>query len=92
MSYEIYRDRQAQKLDLRAVQRKCLHLYHYWIDPVFGFMHARIQTWFPFTIQVCLNGREFLARQMDQAGLAYQRHENGFSWIDDFPRAQQLMR
>jgi len=26
-------------------------------------MHARVQTWFPFTIQICLNGREWLAQQ-----------------------------
>jgi len=25
-------------------------------------MHARVQTWFPFTIQICLNGREWLAQ------------------------------
>jgi hypothetical protein len=31
-------------------------------------MHARIQTWFPFNIQVGLNGREWLSRQMDEAG------------------------
>ena len=47
--------------------RKCLHLYHYQVHPVFGFMHARIQTWFPFAIQICLNGREWLARAMNTA-------------------------
>ena len=32
---------------------------------MFGFMNARIQTWFPFSIQICLKGREWLARQSD---------------------------
>ena len=44
-----------------------------------------------FSLYVFLNGREWLARQMDQAGLRYQRHDNCFSWIEDFPRAQTLM-
>jgi hypothetical protein len=90
-SYELYRNRQTQKLELQPRWRKCLFLYHYWIDPVFGFMHARIQSWFPFSIQVCLNGREWLARQMDRIGLRYQRKDNCFPWIEDFPRAQALM-
>jgi len=36
-------------------------------------MSARIQTWFPFDIYVCLNGREWLARQMDRAQMTYER-------------------
>jgi hypothetical protein len=90
-SYEIYRDRQLKKLVLQPRLRKCLYLYHYWIDPDFGFMHGRIQSWFPFQIQVCLNGREWLARQMDRRGMACQRRENCFTWIEDVPRAQKWM-
>jgi hypothetical protein len=54
-------------------------------------MSARIQTWFPFSIQVCMNGREWLARRMDEAGMDYQRYDNSFPWVDDFPKAQKLM-
>ena len=57
MSYSVGGDRASKKLVLRPCLRKCLHLYHYWMDKDFGLMHGRIQTWFPFTIQVCLNGR-----------------------------------
>jgi hypothetical protein len=90
-SYEVHRDRSRKHLVLEARRRKCLHLYHYWIDPFFGFMHARIQSWFPFGIQVCLNGREWLARQMDREGMAYRRRENCFPWIENLSRAQKLM-
>ena len=69
MSFQIRKNHCTKKLEIRYQKRKCLHLYHYQIHPVFGFMHARIQTWFPFRIYVCLNGREWLARQMDQARL-----------------------
>jgi len=90
-SFRIVSNRATQHLDLKMERRQCLHIYHYWIDPVFGWMNARIQTWFPFRIQICLNGREWLARQMDEAGIRYVRAGNCFPWIEDFDRAQQLM-
>ena len=52
LSYEVTRDREAKRLRLEPRHRKCLFLYHYQIHPVFGFMHARIQTWFPFSMNV----------------------------------------
>lgn len=90
-SYEVYRNRETKKLELAPRQRKCLFLYHYFIDPHFGIMNARIQTWFPFSIQICLNGREWLARQMDQAGIRYHRRDNCFIWIENVDKAQKLM-
>lgn len=89
-SFQINKNRGTRKLEIRYRQRKCLHLYHYQIHPVFGFMHTRIQTWFPFPIHVCLNGREWLARQMDQAGLHYCKRKNTFTWLEDVAQAQAL--
>ena len=91
MSFQAVPNRAANKLDFKLEQRQCLHLYHYLIHPRFGFLNARIQTWFPFRIQVCLNGREWLARQRDASGLRYLRQDNCFPWIEDFPRAQKLL-
>ncbi|MCU1233028.1 MAG: hypothetical protein JWP63_995 [Candidatus Solibacter sp.] len=54
-------------------------------------MNARIQTWFPFSIQICLNGREWLARQMKKEGLGFQKQDNCFVWVEDWERAQQLL-
>jgi len=90
-SFEIYRNRELKKLELQHRFRKCLHIYHYFIDPQFGFMSARIQTWFPMSIQVCINGREWLAQQLDQQGIGYQKRDNCFTWLEDLPRAQELM-
>ena len=81
----------TKKLELRLEWGKCIHLYFYWIHEELGFLHLRLQTWFPFLIQVCLNGREWLGRQMDKAGIAYRREENCFPWIGDVRRAQELM-
>jgi hypothetical protein len=90
MSFRINKDRNLQKLKITYRPRQCLHLYHYQIHPVFGFMHARIQTWFPFAVYICLNGREWLSRQMDEAGLAYQRRDNCFTWLENVNQAQAL--
>ena len=69
---------------------KCSHLYHYYIDPKFGWMYVRLQTWFPFEIQVGMNGREWLSRQMDAEKLPYLRSDNKFLCVDNWQRAQQL--
>jgi len=75
---------------IRAAWRKCLFLYFYFVDPEFGFLHVRLQTWFPFTIQVYVNGHEWLARQMDKRNLGYHRLENAFLTLADPGRAQRL--
>ena len=91
MAYEVRRDRATKTIRLQMTRRKCVHLYHYWMDKDFGLMHARLETWFPFTIEVCFNGRSWLARQMDRQGLGYKRRENCFTWLEDIPATQTLM-
>jgi hypothetical protein len=81
----------SKKLELSIEWGKCIHLYFYWIHEELGFLHLRLQTWFPFLIQVCVNGREWLGRQMDKVGIGYRREENCFPWIADIGRAQELM-
>ena len=90
-TFSLRRDRQTKKLALERKQRKCLHIYFYYIDRDYGLMHVRLQTWLPFTIQVCINGREWLARQMDRAGIKYTKRDNCFTYIEDVDAAQQLM-
>lgn len=89
-SFSIRRDQKSKHLLLVSETRKCLHIYFYYVDREFGLMHIRIQTWLPFTIQVCINGREWLARQMDREGIRYEQRDNCFTQIADFARAQQL--
>ncbi len=90
-TFEVYRNRETRKLELVSRTRKCLFLYHYWMHRELGFLHARLQTWFPFSMQVCLNGREWLARQMDAAGMKYVRQDNCFPWVEDWGQAQRLL-
>jgi hypothetical protein len=46
-SFEITHNRDTRKLEIAYRKRKCLHLYHYQIHPVFGFMHAAFRPGFP---------------------------------------------
>ncbi len=60
-SFEYHRSKNPGERGLKLRLTKCLHIYQYHHHPSFGFLNARIQTWFPFNIQICLNGREWLA-------------------------------
>ena len=79
------------RLTVQGKQRKCSHLYHYFLDPQFGWMYVRLQTWFPFEIQTYINGREWLTRTLDQQGLKYRRSDNKILWVEDWQRAQELL-
>ncbi len=89
--FDIYRNRETKKLDLVQRSRKCLYVYQYWQHPTLGWLNARIETWFPFSIQICMNGRTWLARQMDRAGIRYRQQDNCFPWVADWGQAQRLM-
>jgi hypothetical protein len=90
-SFDLRKDAVKKHLNLVSKERKCLHLYFYYLDREFGLMHVRLQTWLPFSIQVCVNGREWLARQMNRAGISYTKRDNCFTHISDPQRAQRLM-
>lgn len=90
-SYHIDKNRDKKRLELRLGYSKCLHHYFYFLDPCWGFMHVRLQTWFPLTVHVCINGREWLARQMDARRMKYVRRENCFTHIANPRRAQEMM-
>jgi hypothetical protein len=72
-------------------ERPCGVVYQYQIHPEVGWMYARIQTWFPFNIQIGVNGREWLAQQMNKEGLKFRQEGNCFVWIEDYGQAQKLM-
>jgi hypothetical protein len=90
-SFRVVGNRQTKMIELKVETRKCSHLYFYFEHARFGFMHLRLQTWFPFQVNICLNGRHWLARQLDQAGVAYQKKENTFLRVADLGRAQALL-
>ncbi|MBV8281571.1 MAG: hypothetical protein JO347_05840 [Candidatus Eremiobacteraeota bacterium] len=91
LSYQVRGQRETKEIHLALETRKCTHLYHYYMHPIFGLMHVRVQTWFPFTLDVCLNGREWLSRQMDEHGIGYRQQDNCFVWVEDAVKAQALL-
>ena len=90
MSYTMFRRRDNDFAVLTRGPRKCKHYYFYWDDGRFGLTQVRLSSWFPFDVHVVLNGREWLARQMDSKGIGYLRRDNCFLQISDFARAQKL--
>jgi len=79
-----------KKPKLERTWRKCLHFYFYFLDPELGLIHVRLQSFFPFTLQVYVNGHEWLSKQLDKKKIAYRKIENAFAWIEDLNRAQKL--
>jgi hypothetical protein len=65
-------------------------LYYYFLDPRFGLIHVRLQTWLPFTVQVYVNGHEWLAQQMVRKKLGFVQQHNAFTQLDDPEQAQRL--
>jgi hypothetical protein len=65
-------------------------VYFYLNDPQFGRMFVRVQTWFPWRIQVFVNGHDWLAAQLRKKGIRFDQRDNAFLFVDD-PRAAQRL-
>jgi hypothetical protein len=93
----IEKERETWKINSKAVAStigtrtsKCLHHYFYFQHAEFGLMHLAAADVVSVSVMVYVNGRLWLARQLDRAGVGYQRRDNSFVWIEDLPRAQAL--
>ncbi len=91
VGFDIYRHRGTKRLERVSRYRQCLPCYWYAVHPECGFLKVRRRTGFPFDVPICLNGREWLARPWDAAGLGDERHDNCFTPVADFTRAQALL-
>jgi hypothetical protein len=65
-------------------------VYFYFLDPDFGLIHVRIQTFFPYTVQIYVNGHDWLARQMHRKQLNFTQDDNAFTRLDHPEKAQRL--
>ena len=90
-SHALRRKADGSGFEFRLEVRKCLHFYFYFEHERFGFMHVRLQSWFPFEVDLCINGRHWLARQLDKEGVAYRKRENALVWVEDMAAAQRLL-
>lgn len=83
-------NKKSQKLEVTRRSTKCKYYYLYMIDKDFGWMYLKIQTWFPFNVQIYLNGREYICKQLDKEGIHYERYNNSLIEIDNIERAQEI--
>lgn len=84
-------NRESKKLELQMVPRKCIFLYQYFDHPEIGFGHIRVQSWLPFQVTVCLNGRHWLEKQLQKRNCRFVKDGNCFPWIEDMQLAQKIM-
>ena len=82
-----YQEKRPRLIYTRRPQRV---LYYYWLDDDFGLMYVRLQTWFPYDIQIYVNGHHWLAQQMTRKALGFVQRDNAFVQLDDPQRAQDL--
>ena len=75
---------------LKRDYRRCLVLYFYFLDREFGLIHVRLVTWFPMTIQVYVNGHEWLARALRKHRINFEQRDNAFLALGHVGKAQQL--
>ena len=66
------------------------HFYMYCVDRDFGPFFLKFCTYFPYTAKLCLNGHEYLKRQLTQRGVGYEALDNGVLSCEDPRRAQAL--
>jgi len=91
MAPAIEGNRSSKQLELNYRWRKCVFIYHYFDDPQVGLGHVRLQSWLPLGATICINGRHWLEKRLQAAGIAYIKDGNCFPWIEDVAAAQRLI-
>jgi hypothetical protein len=66
------------------------HLYFYSVDADFGPFFLKFGTYFPYPAKLCLNGHEYVKRQLTQRGIAYTALDNGIFSCANPRRLQAL--
>ena len=77
-------------LEKRYELRKCTHHYFYYNDKEFGIMFVKLQSWMPYTIKIYINGKEYLKKQLEKAGIKYKSYNNSITSVDDMEKAQEI--
>jgi hypothetical protein len=53
------------------------HYYFYGVDRDFGPFFLKFGTYFPYNAKLCLNGHEYVKRQLARRGIAHEALDNG---------------
>ncbi len=66
------------------------HYYVYILDRDFGPLFLKFCSYFPYPAKLCLNGHEWLKRQLTRRGIAYEPLDNGIRSTDESTRVQRI--
>ncbi len=66
--------------------------YFYAVDADFGPFFLKFCSYFPYAAKLCVNGHEYVKRQLAKEGIAYEALDNGILSCADPQRLQALCR
>jgi hypothetical protein len=66
------------------------HYYFYCVDRDFGPFFLKFCSYFPYNAKIYLHGHEYLKRQLQQQGIAYEALDNGIFSCQDARRLQAI--
>jgi len=66
------------------------HYYFYGVDRDFGPFFLKLCSYFPYTAKLCVNGHEYLKRQLAHEEIAFEALDNGLLSCADPARAQAI--
>jgi protein required for attachment to host cells len=78
-------------IEPRKEKTRCNHYYHYFLHEQLGLCYVRIQSWFPFSVRVGLNGRRWLAQQLRNRNVGFEQRGNLITSVADVELAKQLL-
>lgn len=87
-TYELKPGPGRPRFFLRLIPQRVL--YYYFLDRRLGMIHVRVQSGAPFTIQIYVNGHDYVARQMQRLGLKFSQRDNAFLKLEDPLETQRL--
>jgi hypothetical protein len=66
------------------------HYYFYGVDEDFGPFFIKFCSYFPYNAKLCLNGHEYVKRQLAKEGIAFEALDNGIRCCADPKRLQKI--
>jgi hypothetical protein len=66
------------------------HYYFYCVDEDFGPFFLKFCSYFPYNAKLCINGHEYLKRQLARRGVEFEALDNGIGSCADPKLMQQL--
>ena len=66
------------------------HFYFYVVDDDFGPLFLKFCSYFPYNAKLCINGHEYLKRQLAKRGIGFEPLDNGILDCSDPVAMQRL--